>query len=200
MLPVKITVQLTKSTAQVTLWGIWQARPYPRILGYSGSILNWQDEGALFYSCGNPPKGLPESYGAALLRPDWTPDNATGNRQDFAGYVPYRETVATPGTIVYRGRDLGEIPNVSIDPRPAGIGHGAGFRVRGNDVPTPGERAFLTAQVAPALLLAVAAHRAELRAEAIAAVKDYIAEQLRETGARLVTLEQEAKSALATLA
>ena len=157
----------------------------------------WQTN-ALFpnYRKDPDPVRLPASYRAHLLAANTAPvDGETWNREILAGYVPYgygqtgaRDTTANPGTIKIRGRDTGELTahltaNGWID-----------YRTNLSGSPSPGERKWLDAHLAPALKAYIDAHRATLYADAYAATLASIADALRSARAELDKLEEEARA------
>lgn len=109
----KIKIQLKKDTVQDCVFNVRQAVPFPRISGWAQTWEN--DDGALFGRCGHSPEGLKEDYYCDLLRSDMGPEYVEkGTREDHAGFVPYAgygkdPLPANPGTIVFRGKDLGEM-------------------------------------------------------------------------------------------
>lgn len=189
------TITTAKSREQVTTWGIWQDRPYPSIDG-GGYRARWSNCGGVFPEYGNPAKGLEAKFSAVLLREGYTPETATGNRNDYAGFVPCRETEAIPGAIMFRGRSLGEV-SAEIDTRPHGCG--VWWKVRGGETPTETEKALLREQVEPVLVAAVDEHAAELRREAVEGIRETCKNAIAEARKALDTLEQEAQAAIAAL-
>ena len=195
MQTIKIEIETRKGEKRLTQWGVWQERPYPDITSHGGR-LRWQNGGGAFGECGNPARGLENKYGAVLLRDGWTEETAKDNREDYAGFIPYQKTEAIPGAITYRGRNLGET-QAEIDLR--GTWQGVSFRVRGFDRATGAEAAFLAEQIKPALLAFVEANRAELKAEAVEALRAGMAERLRDAESSLDALESEAEEAIKQL-
>ena len=201
----EITVTPKKGETIVTRWHVRQDRPYPNIHGHSASGLDWQNLETLNPSYSERERGvkpaLPATYRAALLRSDFDPATATGDRRDHAGYdtsPSYRyengERVTVPpalnpGTIVYRGRDLGEI---SLH-----LTHWDVIKVNGYDEPSPGECKFLEEQVAAPLRAYIAANAASLHAEAKEAVKARFASELDAARARLAVWEKQAAEIVA---
>ena len=195
------TIQVTtkKGATQTTTWGIAQNRPYPSIEGHCGS-LRWANFGGVLPGyCQQPATGLGEEYTCDLLRSDRTEWDLR-TRESNAGYVAYtsagqRPAEPNPGSIVYRGVDLGEM---SVEIRL----HAASYdnvRVRGFDHATPGELAFIREQIIPALKEAIVAKRSELKAEAVAALKAHVAEKLAETRERLDAMQAEMTKAVDSL-
>lgn len=190
---VTIRIETAKGKTQDTTWQVWQEHPFPSISG--GSHLKWENGGGIFPQYGHKAEGIGAKYKAVLLRAGFTPEDAQDNRNDYAGFRPYingKNGDPLPGTIILRGRDMGET-SAEIDR------DWVRFRVTGYDTPTEGEKKFLAAQVAPHLLAYIAAHKAELYAEAVEGVKATVTRNLTEARERLVELEQEARAAIAKL-
>jgi len=121
-------------------------------------------------------------------RQGWTDISADGqDRKSFAGYEN------NPGTIVYRGRDMGE---TSIVINSNGYNE---IKVTGFNAPTPGERDFITVAIIPGLLKAIKENKRELKAEAVEAVKNRIIEHVKEARAEIDKLEAEALEAVKKL-
>lgn len=181
------TIQVTtkKGATQTTTWGIVQNRPYPSIEGRCGS-LRWANFGGVLPGyCQQPATGLGEEYTCDLLRSD---------RTEWDLRTRESNAEPNPGSIVYRGVDLGEM---SVEIRL----HAAydNVRVRGFDHATPGELAFIREQIIPALKDAIVAKRGVLKAEAIAALKAHVAEKLAETRERLDAMQAEMTKAVDSL-
>ena len=193
-----ISITTRKGETKSTTWGIYQDRPYPDIEGGGGG-LRWRNGGGLFGQYGHAAEGLGQKYSAVLLREGWTPESATGNRADYAGFMPYKygDTLpALPGSIVLRGRDMGET-SAEIDTRPHGCG--VWFKVTGTCSPTSGERAFLDEQVKPGLLAAIEEHKAALKAEAVAGIVETVKDRIGRARAELCKMEEEAAAAIKAL-
>lgn len=183
---VKITITLRKGVTQETLWGFWQERPYPSIAaGGSVAYARWQNGFE-----------LPSVYGFAQLRPDYTAENSTGTRKDYAGFIPYGSDKAVPGAITWHGHYLGEITG-RMDLRP----HGAvdGFTVRGGFLPTAWERDYLEEEIAPALCAAIERNAPGLYNEAVADIIDTVKKAIAEARAVIDAAEKEAREEIAKL-
>ena len=179
----RIKVSTKKGQTQSTAWRIIQAHPYPDI--EKAGSWRWRNCEGLFDSYQHPAAGLGNNYYCQLLRSDKPADGR--DRTSFAGYD------GNPGTIVLRGVDLGEM---RIDV------HGNGYNkisVRGFNSPTSGEAAFITAAIIPCLLAAIAESKAELKAEAVEAVRVCIVEHVKEARAAIDKLEVEALNAVKKL-
>lgn len=196
MQTVTIEVTTAKGKTQATLWGVTQERPYPD-LHKIGSRLEWRGSPELFGACGQPPLGLGARYRVTMLRDGWEEKTATGLRTDYAGYVPYGNAEPVPGAITFRGRTLGEVTG-EVELLLQGL-RVVSWKVRGNEAPTASERALLDAQVSPALLAAIQAGVAELRAAVIAEVRADVEKQLCAARAALDRLSFEAEEAIAAL-
>lgn len=196
MKTVQIQIETKKGERKITTWGVWQDRPYPTISGHSGRM-EWTNTDDLLETYGRPAKGLGTKYSAVLLRDGWTPETATGNRHDYAGFIPYQTTEPIPGTIVYRGKYLGEI-TAEIDNRETF--QNVSFRVRGTyNRATGSEAAFLADQVAPGLLACVKENLDELKAEAIAGIRQKVGEALAEVRESLNKIEAEMDKVISKL-
>lgn len=161
----------------------------------------WQTN-ALFpnYRKDPEPVRLPASYRAHLLATDAAPtDGEPWNREILAGYIPYsysptgaRITTANPGTIKIRGRDMGELTAHVSE-------HWTTYKTNLSGSPSPGERKWLDAHLAPALKAYIREHRATLYADAHAATLASIADALRNARADLDKLEADALAQTAKL-
>ena len=185
----KIIVETKKGTKQETTWKITQAHPHPDIERGSwrngdGFFPTWRggmSNGSMVAD------GIGLKFYCALLRSDLV--NEEGNRADHAGYTPYdySKTLPTnPGAITYRGRDLGEM-EFKIDMNSQYID------MAGR---TDGEREFITAQIVPALRAAIEAHKAELRAAALAEMEKGLADRIAKMRDDADKLEKEAAEAM----
>ena len=185
----KITIETKKCATQETTWRITQGHPYPDIergnwRNGEGFFPEWQggfSNGAMIA------RGMPTRYYCSLLRSDLTKEE--GNRVDFAGYTPskYGETIpANPGTIVFRGRDLGELEFTIEASNPY-----INLRER-----TDSERAFIMEQIVKPLKAAIEANKTALRAEAIASLENQLADRIKEMRNDADKLEREAAEAL----
>jgi hypothetical protein len=173
---------------------IKQARPYPDIDRNS-----WRNGGDILptYRQSNPPaEKLPADYHCALLRSDIDLDNMQENRDDYAGFT-IGNGEPRPGCLVIRGGSLGETSaDISIRPDWPG-GARVMWQVRNFSRPTASELSLLEAQIRPLLVATIAAHRAELRANAIAGVRASIAAALAYHRKAADELEKQAAAALA---
>lgn len=192
-----IDITTKKDHTQKTTWGIVQERPYPSVEARFGRS-QWTNFGGLLADYNGKVNGLEERYTCNLLRSDQTEwDMST--RVSYAGYKDYPAygqppKPDAPGTIVYRGVDMGEM-SVSL-------GRDCPYeqiQVRGFHHPTPGERSFITSQIVPALRQAVEANREALKQEAIAGIRAHVAEKLKEGRAALDKMQKEMENAISAL-
>lgn len=109
----KITITTKKGITQDTQWMVWQERPYPDI--EKTGCWKWRNCDNLIANFNGPAQGIGRNYKAVLLRSDIDKTGIKGNRTDYAGFTPYRETVSNPGTIQLFGKDLGET-EINIEP------------------------------------------------------------------------------------
>jgi hypothetical protein len=183
----KLTVQTKKDTTQHTTWRVLQLHPWPHIAqGYY-----WDMRG----------QKLKTEYEARLLRND-VPLPANDDRNDLAGFTPYRSTTPNPGTITLRGRDLGEM-ELTICIYPDGdtgaTRHSTLMRVRGNEHPTDAERAWIEDQIVTPLLDTIADDLDTLRTEAIDATRKLFNGQIAYARESLTRLESEIDKHMAAL-
>lgn len=187
---VKITITTKKGTTQETQWLVWQERPYPDI--EKGGSWKWRNADALFGNFNGPAQGIGRNYKACLLRSDIDKTGIKGDRTDYAGFTPYRETVANPGSIVLFGKDLGET-EITIEPNYARI------RTRNDKYPNdtlPRERDFIEASILPGIKAFIEANRDALHADAVSEMRAYMAERITEAREAINKLEAEAEAAI----
>lgn len=192
---VKITVETKKGTKQETRWSIVQEKPYPSLSIECGRAV-WRNGGGIFGQYGSPAAGIGSKYYCNLLKADYSDATSEDNRKDYAGFN------GNAGTITLRGRDLGET-QVKLDIYPntcnAGKEYYADIKVNSNDNPSTAERAFIEAQIVPELRAYITAHAAELKADAVNAIRQRVAAEIDETRRELVELEAEAMAAVSKL-
>lgn len=191
----EIKVSPKKGETLTTRWLVVQSAPCPDLHSdCGGHVLNWRNGGELFRSPGNrfgwtgPTIG--ESFRAYLLADGVTPPE-NWNRMHLAGYAENRDSAPNPGTIVFRGKDLGETSVEWSNPNAYPT-----WRVRGWDSPTSGERDFLSESVFPSLRAFVAENKASLRSEAIAGLEKRFDSMLEAARKAIGALEQEASVVL----
>lgn len=197
-----ITVSAKKGHEQKTRWLVSQARPFPDIHGVSR--LEWRNAGQLIPQYGSKlPPTLGSTYYCHLLRSDFNPETATGNRNDFAGFSPglvYKDGVRVmqpdlPGSIEFRGKSLGEM-EITFGNNP----EWPDIKVRGyNGSPTTTERDWIKAVIVPALRQFIADNAASLKAEAVAALKEDTAERMSSYRADLDRMEKQMADIIAKL-
>ena len=180
-----VKIATKKDHTETTQWEIHQDRPYPDITS-CGSMLEWRNGDGLLPCGGNPFKGIDNRYTATLLRPGFTLDTSTGDRNDYAGF----KGNLSPR---YRGKPLGEIW-AEIDCHSGRVF----FRVSYFETLTPSARAMLHAQVAPSLLAYVDKHKAALRKDAKSGIKKGMQAHLASVKKDLIRLAEEMRVALAT--
>ena len=189
----RITIETKKNTTVDTQWLVWQERPYPTITG--GGWLRWQGAEGLLPEYGRPATGLPGSYKACLLRLDFAPENAKGNRIDYAGYNENHDSQPNP-SIVYRGREMGEVEaQIKIDKCYIG-GYSVWFKGGYGNALTAGERDLLKVQVAQHLMDYVTDHADELKAEAIESIRKGVTGHIARLRTDLQIMEAEMQQAL----
>lgn len=184
-----INVTTKKGTAQLTTWEVWQNHPWPDI--EKGGRFQWRNADGLFGTYTSPARGIGRNYTAVLLRSDLA--ERQHNRKDYAGYRDGQNDKENPGCIVYRGKSLGEL-SITID----GNGY-ATIRTRYGEYPdttTPGEREFIKREIVPYLLAFIEANRAELKAQAIAGIRQQVADRITEAKDAIDRLSREAEAAI----
>ena len=176
-----------------TRWAIIQLAPYP-LLRVELSTLRWTN---ISFASRDNPKLEPE-YECALLHTGWTPENAMHNREDHAGYNSFHMVKGIegplPGTLVYRGVDLGELLfTVTRD------GQVRRWRAHGGYEPTPGQYRWLKEMLEPPLLKAIDENKTDLYNLAIADLDNIFKDQLRDKRQELEACEEEAKNLISKL-
>ncbi len=188
---VKITITTKKGITQETQWLVWQNRPYPDI--EKAGSWKWRNGDGLFSDFNGPARGIGRNYSAVLLRSDLDMTKRENNRKDYAGYKDGQNDKENPGCIVYRGKSLGEL-SITID----GNGY-ATIRTRYGEYPdttTPGEREFINREIVPYLLAFIEANRAELKAQAIAGIRQQVSDRITEAKDAIDRLSREAEAAI----
>ena len=174
-----IEVNPAKGQSQITRWLVEMLTPYPDLSGPE-----WRNAGTLLPRAGHPATAPYPTYMAFLLAEGVEPPEQY-DRTHFAGYAPKPGGPANPGTIVYRGKDLGEC-SVELD-------RGITLRSRtgARSHPTPSEAAFLTDQVATPLRAFITTHRAALAHQAASKFAQRCNANLAEYRRRLLLAEAE---------
>ncbi len=199
----QVTVSTKKGHSQVTSWHVSQSHPFPHI-GNRLSSLGWENGEKLV---GRHPSDTPTigtEYRCFLLRSDFNPDTATGNRNDFAGFSPGLSydgngnrvhTPAHPGEIVLRGQGLGEMSIVfGNNPQWPDIRRGCssgGYTVK--------EREWIQGNICPALSAYIAANAASLKLEAVEALRVHTEKEIREAREQIDKAEKEIRAAISKL-
>lgn len=194
----EIKVSPKKGETLTTRWLVVQSAPFPDLHSdCGGHVLNWRNGGELFrspsssYGWAGPTIG--ESFRAYMLAEGVTPPEPW-NRTHLAGYAEKHDSAPNPGTIVFRGKDLGETFVEWSNPNAYPT-----WRVRGFDSPTDCERQFLSGFVFPSLSAFVAENKASLRSDAIAGLEKRFAVMLDAARKAIGALEQEASVVLQIL-
>ena len=177
---------MKKGEQQITRWLIEQDAPIPRINLTGGLRAEWENAGGLVGRYGKKPEGIGTSYRCHLLAEGVTPPK-NWNRTHLAGFKhrpgPYgTPEVTNPGTIVYRGRDMGEL-EIMIDPF---CGFGYNF---GNKGMTRTGHDMLMEQVVPHLKAFITEHRATLKAAAVATIHERLESEIVEAEQKISTLK-----------
>lgn len=201
MLTTKMLISTKKGEAQALRWGVVQDHPWPDIT-MDGCRAHWRNFGGLFTRFGQPAAGIGNDYYAYLLSPE--ADVSKGyDRSHYAGYVKYNpqtdeERKPTPGTIVFRGRDLGEtsihFEGQGCNLRPGGLPW-CSIRVNYTEVASNSERELFEKQIIPPLWTFITANKAQLKAEAVAAIKNQFAAKLKEMQEQVIALNDLAEQA-----
>lgn len=184
MLVCEVEINPKKGKTQATRWLVCQDLPQPS-LGGRPDYSHWRgDEGMFRHHLGDNPVALPALYRAELLRTGIEDDEITDESlTELAGHD------GAPGTIVYRGRDMGlTYANIVGEPTPVVV-----YTVRCGMRPTLGEHDFLRASLSDKLLEFVAEHRAELREAAIDRLEASMLGRLKEARAQADQRESEAR-------
>ena len=181
-----ITISTKKGEQQITRWLIEQDAPIPHINLTGGLCAGWENAGGLIGRYGNKPEGIGTSYRCHLLAEGVTPPK-NWNRTHLAGFKHQpggynTQEVTNPGTIVYRGRDMGEL-EIMIDPF-RGFGYNfcnKGMTRTGHDM--------LMEQVVPHLEGFITEHQATLKAAAVATIHERLESEIVEAEQKIATLK-----------
>lgn len=183
MIIVKGQVSAKKGDKQDFSFLIQQDIPFPRIKGY-GSGLDWENGYGIFKERGNPATGLKEEYTAVLLRSDLEGEPKGESRAEHAGFEE------NPGSITYRGNDLGEMQlDFSIHSK-IGI-YCNKIQLRSYKSATESEKNFIKEQIIPHIIEAIQENKQELYEEAVNRIKGTMEQNLREHREELIRLEKE---------
>lgn len=181
-----ITISTKKGEQQITRWLIEQDHPFPCINLTGGLRTEWENAGGLVGRYGKKPEGIGTSYRCHLLAEgvtppkDWNRTHLAGFKHQPRGYNT--PEVTNPGTIVYRGRDMGEL-EIRIDPF---RGFGYNFGSKGM---TRTEHDMLMEQVVPHLKAFITEHRATLKAAAVATIRKRLESEIVEAEQKIATLK-----------
>lgn len=190
---IQITVELAKGREMLTLWRITRRRPCPSP-DHGG---RWENGGDAISRYGKEASGkLPDVYRVELLRSDYDAATAEGNRADCAGYAEgYGEKrKVAPGTIVYRGRDLGEMCG---ELRIGGDGvYAVSPYMSWDDAQPDGVRNWLNGAIVPGLVAGVVEHHAALTREALDGLRAGMAEYVAQHRRYADQLERDAAKAM----
>jgi len=194
-----ITISTKKGEQQITRWLVTKGHTYPSIAPGP----RWENAGHLFPHGKDAKPALENEVRCYLLRSDFNVDNMTGDRRDFAGYVPLsydqhgrRVTEGgNPGCITYRGESLGEM-SVTFGHNPAW----PYISVRGyGRTHTAGERAWIEEQIVEPLRQFIAENAASLHADAVERLKKDVRECLQKHREELDKMEEQMNAAIAAL-
>lgn len=194
MKTITFQVSTKKGESQTVRFLVSQEHPWPDF-NSNGSSIDWRNTGGLFPAYQQPAAGLGSRYYCYLTRPDIEmPEN--WDRTHLAGYRhrpgPYgTPDVTNPGSITYRGKDLGEM-TIYFGNNP----EWPDIKVRGHDAPTSSERDFIGSAIVPALRDFINANKEELKQEAVSAVKASFAKKLSEARAEIDAMERKAETAV----
>lgn len=196
------TVSAKKGDSQTARFHIQRDVPYPRLNGIRGCI-EWESAENILPSWrnNNQPSGIPDSYYCYLMRSNLAEgEQLDGSRKDHAGYT-YQSSysgpeVKNPGSLVYRGREIGETV-IHIEMRGANQWNGSPY-IR-CDAVSGSESDWFKAQVYPPLLAYIEANKTSLYAESLDKLKAYIANEIAESREELEAAEKQMLEALSKL-
>jgi hypothetical protein len=193
----EFTISTKKGESQKVRWLISQEIPYPDIEGSCGT-LKWRNAGGLFPAQGRPASGIGSRFYCYLLVPEIAiPEDY--NRNHFAGYVPYQsygkpQLPPNPGTITFRGEDLGELLVYFGDnPDWPEIKSECSNHVGG------AARDMLLEQVIPPLREYIKQNAAKLKSKAVEKLRKRMSDKIGEASKALSELSIEAAKAIKAL-
>lgn len=197
-----ITVSAKKGDIQTARFHIQRETPWPSLSGNAGRI-EWTNDGNIFPSWRNnhKPSGIPDSYYCYLMRSNLAEgEQLEGNRKDHAGYT-YQSSysgpeVKNPGSLVYRGREIGET-TIRIEMR--GVNQWNGSPYIHCDAVSGSESDWFEAQVYPQLLAYIEANKASLYDEALAKLRQHVADEIAESRRELDAAEKQMLEAISKL-
>lgn len=187
----EMAISTKKGEIQKLRWGIEQEIPYPTLKGHSYN-LQWENFGNIFSEYGNKAKGIGEEYRCYLLIPEGEiPEDY--NRTHFAGYIPYptKENKANKGTIIYRGKDIGEL-EISFN----SYNDFYSIKIGCSNSPSKSEREMLENLIVPKLREFVSINKEELRNDAIKRLKERMSNQIKEARESINKAEEQIKEAI----
>jgi hypothetical protein len=197
----EITISTKKGHSQLTRWHVSQSRPYPDL-----ERLEWRNTAGLIPNYNNQYKAptIGTEYRCFLLRSDFDPATATGNRSDFAGFesgLSYDSNgnrvhlPENPGAIELRGKSLGEMC-VTFGNNP----EWPEITVRGyGGTATTAEREWMETAIIPALRAYIQANAATLKAEAVASLKADTESRISEARRKIDDAEKKMAEVIAKL-
>ena len=195
-----ITIATKKGEQQITRWLVEQEHPFPRINLTGGLRAEWENAGGLIGLIGKKPEGIGKSYRCHLLAEGVTPPKKW-NRTHLAGFKHQpggygTPEVTNPGTIVYRGRDMGGL-DILISPSRV---FGVTFKTYNgvNDARTRTEHNILMEQVVPHLKAFITEHRATLKAAAVATIRERLESEIVEAEQKIAALKESIPNLLAS--
>jgi len=195
-----ITISTKKGEQQITRWLIEQDAPIPRINLTGGLRAEWENAGGLIGRYGKKPEGIGTSYRCHLLAEGVTPPK-NWNRTHLAGFKHQpggynTQEVTNRGTIIYRGRDMGEL-DIMIDPSRA---FDVTFKTYNgfNGALTRTGHDMLMEQVVPHLKAFITEHRATLKAAAVATIRERLESEIVETEQKIAALKESIPNLLAS--
>lgn len=177
-----VKVSTKKGHSQDCKFLIERRVPFPGIKSYGGGF-DWQSGAGIFRENGNPVAKLKEEYTAVLLRSDFD-GNLKGDRTDYAGYED------NPGSIVYRGSDLGEMI-IRLSRHRDGLGCDK-IIVKDNYFggTTDGKRKFIKEQIIPVLKDKIEENRQELYEQAVNKIHSGMNEKIQKAYSELEKLQE----------
>lgn len=188
------SISTKKGESQTVRFLVSQEHPWPDF-NSNGSSIDWRNTGGLFPAYQQPATGIGSQYYCYLTIPGIEIPEGW-NRTHLAGFSHRPGSYGTPevtnpGTITYRGKDLGEMM-VYFGSNP----NWPDIKVRGHDAPSSSERDFVKSAIVPALREFIASNKADLKAEAVAAVKGAFAKKLGEARAQIDAMEKKVETAV----
>jgi hypothetical protein len=192
---VDVKVSAKKGDVQNARFGIIQSVPHPDATTTQGS-LTWRNLETLDPNtyCNHAGPHLPPIYRVVLLRNDT--EEYVDNRTDYAGFKEHPaynkpQTPPNPGTLVFRGEDMGEITG-TIRLKGSSYPEGLSFQTSANS----SAEKWLHQQVSDKLIEAVKARQQPLRDHAFARLAERFAQCVEEMRQGVEKLDREARAIL----